>query len=110
MANLEGSGLFEDESCDIFGFGTGIYVWTRETLDCFCTEYSGSGAPSAWTDTAIPLNAGMVKSMLLPAQLRNYKRRSEGRGCSGYAVESWTSNAGRYGCKLSILGEAMSRR
>jgi hypothetical protein len=109
IANLEGSGLFVDESC-IFGFGTGIYVWTRETLDCFCTEYSGSGAPSAWTDTAIPLNAGMVKCMLQQPQLRKCERLSVGRGCSGYAVERWASNAGLCVSWLSNLEEAMSTR
>lgn len=60
MANLEGSGLFEAGSGEIFGFGTGMYVLTRETLDCFCTEYSGSGAPSAWTLTAMPLKQGIL--------------------------------------------------
>jgi len=44
IANLEGSGFVEVTS---LGFGTGMYVLTRETLDCFCTEYSGRGAPSA---------------------------------------------------------------
>ena len=47
MANLEGSGLFEAGSWGILGFGTGMYVLTRETRDCFWMEYSGSGAPSA---------------------------------------------------------------
>jgi hypothetical protein len=37
-----------------------MYVLTRETLDCFCTEYSGSGAPSAWTLTAMPLKQGIL--------------------------------------------------
>lgn len=105
IANLAGSGLFEDESCGIFGFGTGIYVWTRETLDCFCTEYSGSGAPSAWTDTAIPLNAGMVKCMLQQPKLRSYERRAVGRGCLGYAVEFWRS-----GPLVVILGCRISKR
>lgn len=81
IANLEGSGLFVDESC-ILGFGTGMYVWTRETLDCFCTEYSGSGAPSAWTDTAIPLNAGIVESALRRTQRRKHEVLSVGRGWS----------------------------
>jgi hypothetical protein len=34
-------------------------VLTRETLDCFCTEYSGRGAPSACTLTAMPLKHGI---------------------------------------------------
>jgi hypothetical protein len=60
MANFEGSGLLEVESAGIFGLGTGIYVFTRETLDCFWTWCSGRGAPSAWTLTAIPLKHGIL--------------------------------------------------
>jgi len=48
MANFDGSGLSAVAS---FGLGTGMYVLTRETRDCFCMEYSGSGLPWAWTLT-----------------------------------------------------------
>ena len=61
IANFEGSGLME--SCGTLGLGTGIYVLTRDTLDCFCTEYSGSGAPSACTLTAIPLKQGIPREL-----------------------------------------------
>jgi len=60
IANLEGSGFNEEAS---FGFGTGMYVLTRETLLCFWTEYSGRGAPSACTDTAIPLKHGIASDI-----------------------------------------------
>lgn len=61
IANFEGSGLME--SCCTFALGTGMYVLTRDTLDCFCTEYSGSGAPSACTLTAIPLKQGIPRQL-----------------------------------------------
>ena len=60
IANLDGSGLFEEGSAGIVGLGTGIYVLTRETLDCFWTWCSGSGEPSAWTLTAMPLKHGIL--------------------------------------------------
>jgi hypothetical protein len=79
MANLDGSGLIEATS---FGFGTGMYVLTRETLDCFCTEYSGSGAPSACTLTAIPLKQGIVFQQSAAAtEAAQWSGNSRVRGC-----------------------------
>lgn len=60
MANLAGSGLSESASRGSLAFGTGIYVATRDTRDCFCTPNSAKGAPSACTLTAIPLKHGIV--------------------------------------------------
>ena len=52
-----------------------MYVLTRETLLCFCTEYSGSGAPSACTLTAMPLKQGISPQLCAvateAAQLRD---------------------------------------
>ena len=59
IANLDGSGLLDVESLGIFAGGTGMYVFTRELRDSFCTEYSGSGAESACTLTAMPLKHGI---------------------------------------------------
>jgi hypothetical protein len=57
MANLAGSGLLLELRV---GCGTGMYVLMRDSLDCFCMPYSGSGAEFAWMLTAIPLKQGIV--------------------------------------------------
>lgn len=57
MANLAGSGLLPGLRV---GCGTGMYVLMRDSLDCFCMPYSGSGAELAWMLTAIPLKQGIV--------------------------------------------------
>jgi hypothetical protein len=43
IAKVDGSALVEDEPAFNLGGGTGMYDVIRETLDCFCIEYSGSG-------------------------------------------------------------------